>query len=182
VALEEVAGFGAELDAFWEKNRAEYDILVEKSAEYLNWKYLRQPDIRYRLFIAKKDGAAAGFMVARQFGPGELEFGIIAELFTGRADADTRKALLRHAEELFRGRVNYIECAASVREFGETFRSAGYIACEKVAPMFSCAESLADVRATAASGTWFLSRGDHDWDAYRPVVAQQVKTDKEAFS
>ncbi|MBN2037576.1 MAG: GNAT family N-acetyltransferase [Chitinispirillaceae bacterium] len=175
VQIEEIAEFGPEVDTFWEEVRTDYDILVEKNAQYLNWKYVCQPDTRYRLFTAKKGGTVAGFMVVRQFGPGELEFGIIAELFTARSDADTRSVMLRHAEEFFRGRVNYMESAASMREFGETFRSAGFIACEKVAPQFSCAESLADVRAEAVSGTWFLSRGDHDWDAYRPVVAQQEK-------
>jgi hypothetical protein len=50
LAVREVARFGSDVDALWERVKGELGLALLRDARYLNWRYADAPDRRYRLF------------------------------------------------------------------------------------------------------------------------------------
>ena len=57
--------FGAEHDALFERVKPAYELLVERSSRYLNWRYLQCPDNVYRAFAVRRWGRLCGWCVVR---------------------------------------------------------------------------------------------------------------------
>lgn len=64
-SLELVTETGAEFDEFFERVAPAYGFLVRRDAEYVRWRYLRHPDIRYIVVAIRKWGRLAGWSVFR---------------------------------------------------------------------------------------------------------------------
>ncbi|MEK9186285.1 MAG: hypothetical protein AAB885_01730 [Patescibacteria group bacterium] len=51
--FDEVTEFSKETDIFWHKIQNRYPIAIERNAVYLNWRYARNPLIKYRMLAVK---------------------------------------------------------------------------------------------------------------------------------
>lgn len=60
-----VSEFGQEINEFWKRIRHRYPITIERSADYLNWRYARNPLVKYSMFLAKKDGEIRALIILR---------------------------------------------------------------------------------------------------------------------
>lgn len=60
-----VTEFDQSVDAFWKKVKNRYPISIERSAEYLNWRYAKNPLARYQIFAAKNNGEIKAVVVLR---------------------------------------------------------------------------------------------------------------------
>lgn len=54
---------GEEFTALWKRIPPRNGIEIQKSAEYLNWRYLRHPSVRYHVLTARKAGDMQGYLV-----------------------------------------------------------------------------------------------------------------------
>lgn len=52
-----------EFTKVWEATLAENGVRIQRTAEYLNWRYLRHPLVRYQILTARKGGALRGYLV-----------------------------------------------------------------------------------------------------------------------
>ncbi|MGE5323312.1 MAG: hypothetical protein ACM3SW_10640 [Actinomycetota bacterium] len=52
-----------EFTELWETTLAENNIRIQRTAEYLNWRYLRHPLVGYQILTARKAGALRGYLV-----------------------------------------------------------------------------------------------------------------------
>ena len=136
--------FDERIDDLWNSTKDQYEIIVQRDKEFLNWRYSPNHQLTYRKFIATKDGQAKGYIVLRRAQPEELNVGKIVDLYARRDDQQTIEDLIRHAIDFFGNDVEVIECAAAPREYQEALSKFGFFKVETAVPMYRCEdESLA---------------------------------------
>jgi hypothetical protein len=64
ISVRRVRKFPAKIDEFWEKNLDSYDFIVERSSQYLNWRYCDSRAGNYEVFLAEEGDEILGYSVA----------------------------------------------------------------------------------------------------------------------
>jgi predicted N-acetyltransferase YhbS len=162
--IDEVECFGHEIDDFWDRTRGDYPVIFPRDAKFLNWRFVDCPELRYRRFVARRDGRVVGYVVLRQAEPVELSQGIIVDLFAARRDLQTVDALVRHSVAFFGNNVSAVDCGTSVPEFETVLRKHGFFRTRAHHPTCVCRDSALRDRLEQLRSDWFFSKGDHDWD------------------
>lgn len=170
--IQETDFFDERIDEFWNSTKDQYEIIVPRNKEFLNWRYSPDHQLIYRKFMAIRDGQLKGYIVLRRAQPEELNVGKIVDLYSRRDDRQTIEDLLRHAIGFFGNDVEVIECAAVPREYQEALSKYGFYKVEKAVPMYRCEDSSLASKMEAGKSNCFFTKGDHDWDQFTPV--QQV--------
>lgn len=166
--IQEIQHFDDKIDQLWLSTNHQYDVIVKRDKEFLNWRYSWHTTLNYRKFIATRDGEVKGYIVLRKQEPGERNFGIIVDLYASRYDQQTIVDLLRHALYFFAKDVVAIVCAISIKEFQSALSNFGFMKMESAFPIFCCENlSVAD-KLIALKDKCFFTKGDHDWDSYAP--------------
>lgn len=92
----------------WARVREELVLAVVRDRDYLAWRYLEHPDVRYEFVAALRGGQLAGLAVVRRGGLAD-DVLLIADWLAPQADRDVRFALLcevsAHARRLGLGAV-----------------------------------------------------------------------------
>jgi len=60
-----VSEFDEKIDVFWQSIRERYPITVERTANYLNWRYSHDPLIKYKAFLARDGGLVKALVILR---------------------------------------------------------------------------------------------------------------------
>jgi uncharacterized protein YfkK (UPF0435 family) len=61
--VSEVAAFGVEINKFWEEVKTGYDFIVEKTMDYLNWRYCDPRGGFYKILLAEDNDNVIGYIV-----------------------------------------------------------------------------------------------------------------------
>lgn len=82
VSVSQATSFPDDVDELWERASKSFDVALVRSKQYLQWRYIQNPD-RYSIFIAQdKNSATAGYMIAKTcVSDGEVT-GFIADYLT----------------------------------------------------------------------------------------------------
>lgn len=139
---------------------------VERSIEYLNWRYCRRPSGRAAIIELQRGGIPIGCAVVRaRRRAGRLD-GFIYEIacIPEPAAAD---ALIAAAEELLRGcgAVSLYCVLPDDQWLSDRFTSRGYKRCvsEQYRPAVLILEKSPEADALRQSASWYLTLGDTDW-------------------
>jgi len=154
------------VESLWEKTRDQYNVIVARDAQYLNWKFLAQPHMHYKTYVGERNGEIKGYIILRKARPPERNIGIIADLYAARDDKETLEALIGSAVHFFGKGVELIDCATTVGEYKRVYESFGFGKIEQVVPMFYSKGEFLRNDIIRKPGGWFLAMGDHDWDQY----------------
>jgi hypothetical protein len=76
----------------------EYDFVIKRSSDYLNWRYADPRGGKHRVFAAEQDGTVLGFVAIKVTGAR----GFIMDIFARPGRDDAVRSLLNQAEEAFR--------------------------------------------------------------------------------
>lgn len=80
MAFKPLADFDGEWDAVWQRDiRPAYDFGVDRSAAYMNWKFVRQPHVVFHREAVIEQGRISGMLVYRLGRPPELPMGMVVE-------------------------------------------------------------------------------------------------------
>ena len=167
ITIQEQHSFDDRFDRFREKVQLQYPIIIRRDSQFLKWKYLEQPDMRYRIFTAARDGEFRGYIILRCAFPPESNAGIIADILTDPRDKAGLRMLLFHAVRFFKSQnMKYIYCASSIPAYQRAFQSVGFRKKKTIVPLLH--SQLNDNQNTLlfSKNCWFLGRSDHDWDQY----------------
>ena len=179
--IREIERFDERFDALWSRAREGYDICIERTAAYLNWKFCEQPHAIYRRFAALVDDRLAGYVVLRVCTPPEPSLGVIVDLITQDRDETLYHELLVFAvEELRQAGVERIRVATTLDEVRRTLRSLGFRGTRVYTPMCHVSgesraeskeqgaksDSHSSVATVGSSLSVFFSLGDHDLDQF----------------
>jgi hypothetical protein len=164
--IRRVVAFDEKFDQFWEKVRAQYEILQVRDRTYLQWRY-RKPGSEYEIFVSEKGNEMTGYIVLMFRSEGGQEIGHIIDLLADEAtgaDSDLiRCALLRFISR----RVDYVRCwMLRGNSPYKTLRSYGFFerACDQtvkgVCGVFN--SEIIDASFIEDSGNWYITMGDAD--------------------
>lgn len=171
IKIQPISKFGPEIDHLWRKESRHYYGLVKRSATYLNWKFLKQPDVCYHAFIAKVDNYIRGYILLRKPRPPEKK-GLIADLFASPKDVYVMMALLNCSIEYFRKeRIHSILAAASIKSYADALTKLGF---KKRSEMPLFVLTWGKTKKIFGKKVWLFNRGDSDWDQY-PWVGSRVR-------
>jgi predicted N-acetyltransferase YhbS len=170
--IQEVDYFDERIDSFWHSTSGQYEIIVKRDKEYLNWRYSRDHQLTYRKFIATKDGQVKGYLVLRKAEPEELNVGKIVDLYARRDDPQTIEDFILHAIQFFGNDVEVLECVTSTSEYQQILSKFGFFKVRTEVPMYRCEDSSLADKIAIHRRNCFFTKGDHDWDQFRP--AQEV--------
>ena len=164
-SIHEVQVFGKEFDELWSRLSPGFEVIMVRDSKFLKWKYLEQPFVNYRIFVAENQGRLDGYVILRVAGAPESNSGYIADLFTKPDDYATIKLLLGYSVRFFREKqVKYIFAASTLREYKKAFSSFCFKSQKEVTPLLHVQNLQPGIQDVLENGSWFLGRSDHDWD------------------
>jgi hypothetical protein len=135
-----------------------YGVCVERSAEYLNWRFLKHPLVRHRLLTARRGGQVAGYVMYSHTG----EDAKIVDLF-GIGDTAMWTALVARLVAFLRARkiVTLSLPALVTCPWTPLLRKWGFRQRESCPVVASLCEKNALTNEDLAS-QWFLTDGDRE--------------------
>lgn len=102
IQITKVSFFDERINDLWERIYRDYDIIVVRNKEYLNWRFVDVPGVDYTIYLAEKESQILGYTVLkceRQFG---LKVGRIFELIVPLGQQAVVQLLALKAVEVFR--------------------------------------------------------------------------------
>ncbi len=128
--FEPVHHFGKEMDVFWTSVRGRYPITVNRSADYLNWRFANNPLVKYPMFVAKQGNAVKAFAVLRfEDVKKEQPTGVrAARIIDFIAEKDAEAYMLGALVEYCRGQnIDFIDYFSSGDFHNAGLRAAGFV-------------------------------------------------------
>lgn len=77
--ISEVTHFDYRFDEFWQKESKNYEIIIVRDSQYLNWRYIQNP-ISYKIYCIEQDESIKGFIVLK-CSQEEVKRGRIVDIF-----------------------------------------------------------------------------------------------------
>ncbi len=141
VSLRQVDILDDRIDIFWEKISKEFNIVVERDRQYLNWRYSQDPIHEYSIYLAEIEEEIVGYMVLAC----EDDEGRIMDIFA--ADDKVFYLLIKRAKEHFKGKdIAIIQCwMVYHHRYAKLLRNTGFFSYRWVLPFGSRLESLKGV-------------------------------------
>ncbi|MBU2482300.1 MAG: hypothetical protein KJ760_14525, partial [Proteobacteria bacterium] len=174
--------FGAEVDAFWNLCRQNYSFSVCRDSQYLNWKYVLQPDLQYLKYLVYDNDKICGILVYRICKSPESPIGVICECLSISAnDGNLIRAMLNFAEtDMIKSGAQMYKCGASSRELSNFLEQHGFQKIRTHVPVIYIDSKLRDINYNEVlKGNWLMSIGDHDMDQFfkheQPIFPDIVK-------
>ncbi len=162
--IAQVSHFDERIDGLWRRASSQYQVIVVRNREYLNWRYVAVPDTDYLIYVAEQTEAIVGYLVASRKQADHARIGVVLDVFTESeeiAQCLISEAITRCRQEkldlLYGARMTGTPLARAFRRNGFLplpFVKAIHITGRSVSP--GVAEQLQDPK------NWFLQIGDSD--------------------
>ncbi len=150
---------GEEFSSLAQQVSAGYGICVERSAEYLNWRYRAHPQRRHEILTARRQSSLVAYLT---FTLTEQDANIV-DLF-GLEDTEVLGGLIAHAEELLR-ELGVITVSAPILASHPRvalFEKLGFRARESAPVLLYAPAGRGATPPAAVPPQWFLMDGDRD--------------------
>jgi GNAT superfamily N-acetyltransferase len=162
--VEEAELTDVDFDAFWLQVKNRVEAAAVRNTAYMVWRFQKIPDLHYRCFVARRNGAMVGYSILRFTEPCEQRFGIISDLLALPGDLEAGRALIGHAIGFFGRAVCSVESVTSLPEHGELYRKFGFLPTRTTRS--TCSRGLSDspTGGDHDETLWLFTKSDHDWD------------------
>ncbi|MCJ7431289.1 GNAT family N-acetyltransferase [Candidatus Bathyarchaeota archaeon] len=163
-----VTSFDEQIDKFWEVTSEQYHLLVARTSEYLNWRYVMKPHSDYVIQIVKRQDKIEGYVVLSTETHGSLggKRGYIVDIFAGSEKAI--HCLLQSAFNYFVGEnVDLVTCWMVRNQLSfDCFSKGGFINDSSASQKLICRINTSDDEFTKlyrrVEKEWFFTMGDSD--------------------
>jgi hypothetical protein len=167
VSIEELTEFDGRVTDFSKRCETDGRIMVRRGAGYLNWRFMRNPRCRYRVFGAFAGNRLEGYVVTRLnlARPNPRREGEIVDWLVAPDSTPSLLAALVQAgvDRLGREGAWIITCAGLDPALADAMAANGFrLRPTERLPFFVKAADPALQTRLCAGGDWFLTRGDFD--------------------
>jgi len=175
LSFEESASFDARFDRFWEEVAPSFRNICVRDAAYLEWRYRKIPDRRYRCAVVSSGGHLRGWVVTREVHDGELRKTRIVDLLARSDDREAWGALVGGVMARAAGEgadlVHTLD--STVPALHEAFHDAGLRPnpdATRVSQYIAFTKSPGlDLDEFYRGENWFVTLGDSDTDFATPA-------------
>ena len=168
LVINEISSFDTRFDDFWKKASTNYDIVVVRDRDYLNWRYINVPatDKADKIYAAEKDGEICGYIVLDCVQGREVRIGKISDIFVDLNQNEVSECLISKAIEHFKKEkediIHYVGLAD--RPIRNIFRKKWFLTLSKKAPFWFMVYCSSPEIASYVGNRerWFIQTGDGD--------------------
>jgi hypothetical protein len=154
--------FPDDIDTLWEKVSGNYDVILVRTKDYLEWRYITNPDTYSILIARNKKGALLGYMVTKVgFSEGILK-GFICDFLTDESDPNVFKKLLcASLQDFCRKGVNAVSTLAVKDSFYyKILLKLGFLSHKK--NLILCYKNEIGSQIVSQTYKWHFTMGDSD--------------------
>lgn len=106
-----VERFDDRMDEFWAQASRPYQIAVVRDRQYLNWRYVENPEKGYRLFVVEKHSKVVGYIVLKCESRFQMEMGFIVDMLTVPGEQALADGLIAEAVRFFQAQhMHLVSC------------------------------------------------------------------------
>jgi len=137
--IREIAAFDNSINVFWEEIKNHYDFIIERSRDFLNWRYFDARGGDYLVKIAEKDSKILGYVVLRiNKHQKDYPLGYVVDLLTLPNRLDVAHALVADAVDYFaNNNINVIYCLVIKHHpYQTSLERNGFVTRREEAPFF----------------------------------------------
>lgn len=165
LSIAEVPSFDERINDFWAKVANQYPIMIVRNKDYLNWRFVAVPDIRYAIFIAENRGEICGYLVLRCLQRQQTKVGIIFDIMA--QSEKIAQCLIAKAVELCeREKVDLVYSSKMVgKSLAKAFRNNGFMSPPFMPGTPFCIYSNSSTISSELlrnPKNWFVQIGDSD--------------------
>ena len=164
LSIAQVAQFDERVDDLWRKVSGQYQAIVLRNKEYLNWRYVAVPDRRYSIFVAGRPEAIAGYLVSSCAEADQTMTGMIVDVLA--ESRNVAECLISACVEHCRQEKAAIVWSARIAgtSLAAAYRRQGFIVVPfgKSIGIKGWATSPTIAGRLQDSKNWFLQMGDSD--------------------
>jgi len=152
--------FGEEFSCLAKENRSMYGVVVRHDAEYLNWRYFRNPIYRYQVAVAREKGALVGYAIFFQTGVDAT----LVDLFISPGNVNILFGLVDWTVTYLRKRGVLVLSVPIVEShpFVGLLMNRGFLIRESGAVVIQSRRSFRDKGEFPRKTPWLLMAGDRD--------------------
>lgn len=162
VKIERSKEFKGDFDGLWKKDRSDYGFFTLRDANYLNWRFIENPD-EYQIFTANDNGSLAGYIVAKVSTNDGFKIGTICDFISKDDEPEIFYRLLKHVEKYFKKiGVRHIRvwCSNNSSYF-EELKNSGYTVSGN-RPVIVCSDTEKGKKVLATDSKWHFTVADCD--------------------
>jgi len=161
-----VSSFDERADDFWYKVADDYNLIQVRNREFLNWRYVKNPDKQYNIFVAEKSGNLLGYIVLGEMVDDDRKGGVVVDILTYLDRGEISDCLISKAMEYFEAKdVDYVVCLMRKGNiYYKSLKRHGFITIPKRTRFIVHINS--DNFSKSLSGSldqWFFTWGDSDY-------------------
>ncbi len=165
LTITRVSSFDERISEFCSTVSNQYPIMVMRSVDYLNWRYITVPDVEYSIYIAELAGEIHGYLVLRCIQKGQARVGAICDIFA--QSEQIAQCLISEAIGHFeREEVDLVYCEMIKNKIlHNAFKRSGFVSVPFIRGMRLCAYSSSpDIpkEFLQDSQNWLIQIGDSD--------------------
>jgi len=154
--------FPDDIDTLWEQVSKNYDVMLARTKDYLEWRYITNPDAYSILIARNRDGAILGYMVIKIGFSENTPMGFICDFLTIEDDPNVFKKLLSASlEEFSHGKVGSVSTWAVKGSFYyKILVKLGFLPHSDTSLM--CYENELGSQIVSHAYKWHFTMGDSD--------------------
>jgi hypothetical protein len=162
--LEKVERFDSTYDNFWKSLRDRFPIMVDRTSQYMNWRYLEHPSGEYQAYFLKQEARIAGVAVIRLV---QLQYplGSIGEFFVEGWNEATARVFLTMLLELFKFQKAAIVASWFVPHspYISAFKKLGFRLRSKHQSVIAISpDGSLEKSELSRFDNWYITSGDYD--------------------
>lgn len=168
LTISQITSFDDRINDLWKKISNDYEIIVVRDKEYLNWRYVNIPDMNYTIYLAEEGEEICGYVVLRCVKEEGLASGYIFDIIAPLNRTEVIHCLLSKAIKYFEEeKVDVIFCKmVADKIIYKIFRKNGFISSRFIKGGRFCAyTSHPKISETYLKNrkNWFVQIGDSDF-------------------
>lgn len=184
--FERINIFDHETQQVWDNYKDNFTFFVDRSCDYLNWKYCQQPHINYLKYKVKLSGKVVGFFVFRHGLKVECNSAIISEVVL----IDKYRAIFHYILEYIEKAVKseggrYIYIGTTLKSQMRSLVDNQFILFKEYTPIVNSNNATLKRALVKNELTTFITLGDQDLDYIRiknqPTIYDQLNMLKFLF-
>ena len=83
--VEDIDAIDSEIDQFWDRNKGEFGITINRTSKYLKWRIFENPNVKYEFLLARKLGKVIGYVITESLAR-DVSRGVIVDLVCEQND------------------------------------------------------------------------------------------------
>ncbi|MDH4063147.1 MAG: hypothetical protein OEW19_02005 [Acidobacteriota bacterium] len=164
--VQAVRRFDGGVDQLWQSVKGSLDLAVCREAQYLNWKFMESPHVRYQAAVLRRGETMAGYVVYRHVREPQGRVTLIVDLLANPTDDRAVAALAGWVDREARLEdSDKIRCYASHLELRRLLRKNGYFVVKSDIDVIVKVNAVRVPPSFYQSGdAWHLTLGDGAMD------------------